>query len=59
MADNNVEADMQVETTNPARSAYSNEINIVINDKTTQNMHIFLSTVQFIKKNPENLNLAP
>ena len=45
MADNNMEGDMEVETTNPAGSAYSNEINIVINSKTKQNMHIFLSTV--------------
>ena len=44
MADDNVEGDMEVET-NPARSAYSNEINIIINGKTKQNMHIFLSTL--------------
>ena len=45
MADANVEGDMEVETTNPARSAYSNEINITINGKIKQNMHIFLSMV--------------
>ena len=45
MANDNVEGDMEVETTNPAGSAYSNEINIIINGKTKQNMHIFLSTV--------------
>ena len=33
MADSNVEGDMEVETTNPATSAYSNEINIIINGK--------------------------
>ena len=45
MADTNVEEDMEVETTNPAASGYSNEINIIINGKTKQNMHIFLSTI--------------
>ena len=45
MADGNVEGDMEVETKNPAASAYSNEINIIINGKTKQNMHIFLYTV--------------
>ena len=44
MADGNVEGDMEVETTNPATSAYSNEIIVVINGETKQNMHIFLST---------------
>ena len=44
MANDNVEGDMEVET-NPAGSAYSNEINVVINGKTKQNMHIFLSMV--------------
>ena len=45
MANDNVEGDMEVETTNPARSAYSNKINVIINGKTKQNMHIFLSMV--------------
>ena len=44
MAGDNVEGDLEVET-NPARSAYSNEINVVIDGKTKQNMHIFLSMV--------------
>ena len=60
MADDNMEGDMEVETTNATRSAYSNEINVVINGKIKQNMHIFLSTVKFIKKKkPENSNLVP
>ena len=45
MADDNVEGDKEVETKNPAASAYSNEINVIINGKTKQNMHIFLSMV--------------
>ena len=45
MADDNMEGDMEVETTNLAASAYSNEINVIINGKTKQNMHTFLSTV--------------
>ena len=45
MADSNVEGDMDVETKNPATSAYSNEINVTINGKTKQNMHILLHMV--------------
>ena len=30
MANDNMQGDMEVETTNPARSAYSNEINILM-----------------------------
>ena len=45
MADSKVEGDMEVVTKNPAASAYSNEINIAINGKTKQSMHIFLCTV--------------
>ena len=65
MADDNMEGDMEVET-NPARSAYSSEINVVINGKTKQNMQSFYLQSNLCilkkkkkKKNPENLNLVP
>ena len=49
MADDNMEGDMEVET-NPARSAYSSEINIVINGKTKQNMQSFYLQSNLFKK---------
>ena len=45
MTDANVEGDMEVETTNQAKTTDSNEINIIINGKTKRYMHIFLSTI--------------
>ena len=40
---------MEVETKNPAASAYSNEINIIIDGKTKQNMHIFMYSLIYQK----------
>ena len=58
MADDNVEGDMEVEAKNPAASAYSNEINIIINGKTNQ-ICISFYLQSNLSKNPENLNLVP